>query len=173
MKRIFILLCLFISSIGFGQDSTFVVSQDTTVEFKDYKFKFKNNIQFELLGTGGLYSVNYERFLVNRNRFKTSVQLGISPMFRTSWNGLSIPISITELFSFKKHHLELGIGIAPNFVSHENHGNSWESLLNGRVGYRFQKPSGRFVFRAGYTPFLYFPDNKFIHWGGISIGYSF
>lgn len=38
------------------------------------------------------------------------------------------------------------------------------------AGYRFQRPQGGFVFRAGFTPF--FDQNEFLPFAGISFGYA-
>jgi len=59
----------------------------------------------------------------------------------------------------------------------------WSYGLTGRLGYRYQKPGGRFIWRIGFTPLLqrertrlyydpHAPFNVFTPWGGISVGYS-
>ena len=41
-------------------------------------------------------------------------------------------------------------------------------------GYRFQKPTGKLLFRIGFTPFMEYQNEIDIHpSGGIAIGYSF
>ena len=37
---------------------------------------YDKNVQFELFGHGGFYSVNYERFIINNTNLKTSVLIG-------------------------------------------------------------------------------------------------
>lgn len=163
MKRIFTLLFLI---------SILQSLHAQEVYRKSFSFNNKNSIQFELMGVGYVYSLNYERVILNGNRFKTNAQIGYSyfPYIRTL-----IPISLNELISFGKHHAEIGFGYtySPN----------GESFYLGRIGYRFQKPKGKWLFRIGYMPW----SNNFVSseqngkenkpewysWGGITLGYAF
>ena len=143
------------------------------------KFAHRNSVQFELFGHGLIYSANYERILINKPRFKTAVQAGVSYFlptvgFRPVW----IPVGINELVSFGKHHLEIGVGqvITPE-MGHDLQGNEklqWDFLLSGRLGYRYQKPDGRLIVRAGFTPFYEYQGGHGFHpSGGLAVGYSF
>lgn len=62
-------------------------------------------------------------------------------------------------------------------------GRFWTYGLSGRLGYRYQKPDGRFLWRIGFTPLLqrerpglYYdptaPFRIFTPWGGVSVGYA-
>lgn len=160
MKLIIILFfTLFVTSC-FGQDSTDV----------DNKFKYYNNVQIEILGSGAVYSVNYERTILNGNRFKTLAQIGISFWGNKSWKGFVIPIAVNELISFNRHHIEVGTGVSPNFVWRTDQSREWDYFLMGRIGYRYQNPKKKFIFRIGYTPII-LPE--FGHWGGVAFGYCF
>lgn len=181
MKSALILSFVVLSVTSFCQeekDSTTVEqnSQSTmeidTIEFQR-TFKFKNSIQLELLGSGSLYSLNYERILWNGKRWKTAVSAGLCYWMTPTWNGFVIPIGISEMFSLKNHHIVFGLGASPNFVSNIDYGNSFEVFLSGRVGYRFQKPSGRMMYGIHYTPILMPETRFFVNWGGITIGYAF
>jgi hypothetical protein len=145
-------------------------------------FENRNSLQFELFGHGFLYSFNYERFLFNGRRFKTAVQAGFSYYppstgLRTFW----IPVSLNQLLSFNQHHLELGLGqIFTNDYSLL--GSPIDMLGSFRLGYRYQPPGGRFLFRAGFTPAIeYMGALKYENWkmfeiyplGGLAVGYSF
>jgi len=53
-------------------------------------------------------------------------------------------------------------------------------LWSSRLGYKYQKPSGGFFLRAGFTPLIRIKtfsdlksDNKFIPAFGLGVGYSF
>lgn len=142
-------------------------------------FAHRNSVQFELFGHGLIYSANYELIVINQPRFKTAVQAGVSYFpptvgFRPVW----IPVGINELISFGRHHLEIGLGqvITPE-MGHDLHGNEklqWDFLLSGRLGYRYQKPDGRLIVRAGFTPFYEYQDPHGFHpSGGLAVGYSF
>jgi hypothetical protein len=49
----------------------------------------------------------------------------------------------------------------------------WSAFLTGRVGYRYQKPNGRFIFRIGFTPLYELDGNELHPSGGLSFGSSF
>jgi len=51
----------------------------------------------------------------------------------------------------------------------------WSGVITGRLGYRYQVPDGRFLFRAGFTPFLEYEGHnyEFHPSGGLTIVYSF
>jgi hypothetical protein len=143
-----------------------------------FEFQRKNNIQLELFGHGVFYSVNYERILINGEKFKTTGQAGFawyppSTDVREFW----IPVSVNELISFNRHHIEFGLGTA--FTNEEMQGltgentRHWSTFLTGRVGYRYQKPNSRFIFRIGFTPLYELDGNEFHPSGGLSLGYNF
>jgi len=75
------------------------------------KFQNKNSFQLDLGGHGLFYSINYERILLNANKFKTASQFGISyyPV-TTSIRDIWMPLGLNEILSFGKHHIEAGIG---------------------------------------------------------------
>ena len=144
------------------------------------KFHHRNSFQIELGGHGLFYSLNYERILVNGQNFKTNAQLGISyypPS--TGVRDVWMPIYINELYSFGNHHIEGGLGyvvIREAIRDTENNPEEWfwSGLFTGRIGYRFQKPDGRLILRAGFTPFMEHDiATEFHPSGGASIGYSF
>ncbi len=146
-------------------------------------FQNKNSFQLELMGPTVFYSLNYERILINGERFKTSAQLGISyypPS--TGMRDLWIPIGINEIISFGNHHLEVGLGYLPvreALRDSEMEAVEWEwsHMLNGRIGYRYQKPDGRLIIRADFTPVFeigYMSGGDGFHpLGGVSVGYCF
>ncbi len=141
-----------------------------STQISKWIFHQKNDFHLELLGAAGLYSINYERVIVNGNKLKTLASIGFSYMGTKSWRGFIIPISINQLLSFKEHHIELGIGGSPNFVISNDFGETWAQFIFTRIGYRYQKPKGKFIFRAGAIPIVY---PEFGIWGGISIEHSF
>ena len=143
-------------------------SQESNIA--DKSFAGKNSLQFEFLGNGFLYSLNYERILINREKFKTTAQVGYSMM---GMGRQMFPLALTELISFNKNHIELGIGYS--------YADYLESRLTGRIGYRYQKPGGRLVFRIAFMPWYeYYKDintnvveQRIRPWGGLAAGYNF
>ena len=146
----------------------------------DISFQDRNSFQFELGGHGLVYSVNYERILLNGQKFKTASQIGIayyppSTGMRDIW----LPVVLNELYSFGSHHIEGGIGyviIREATRDTENNPDEWfwSGVYTGRIGYRYQKPDGHLVIRAGFTPFMEMGTaHEFHPSGGVSVGYSF
>ena len=95
---------------------------------------------------------------------------------------LWLPLIINELLSFNKHHIELGLGYVFIYEASrdsENNPSNWEwnGAYTGRLGYRYQKPNGRLIIRAAFTPFLEgqapFLNYDFHPSGGMAIGYAF
>jgi len=167
-RLLFFLLAAFASS-AFAQSA----------KTQNNKLTRRNSVQLELFGHGMLYSLNYEYVLINRNRLKTTAQVGFSyypPS--TGYRPIWIPIGINELISFGKHHIEIGIGqVIITEMGHDIYGDArreWEGLFSGRVGYRYQKPNGRLIIRAGFTPLYEYLDGHAFHpSGGLAVGYSF
>jgi len=158
--------------------SLHVVSQNATM--RSNCFNKKNSVQLELFGHGLFYSINYERILLNEPKLKTSVQAGVAyyPP-KTGIIDLWLPVSINQLFSFNNHHIEVGLGhVLVNEANRQTDlgviSREWNGFSTARVGYRFQKPDGRFILRAGFTPFSNFPIGVEIYpSAGLTVGYSF
>ncbi len=171
-KSIFIVLLLvFLTIVGYCQKTDSLKKS----------FTYKNSVQIELGGHGLVYSLNYERVLLNGQRFKTTGQVGFAyyppgAHIIDIW----IPVEINEILSFNKHHIELGFGYVfmNEAIRRENNSvesREWEGLYSGRIGYRYQKPNGRFVLRVSFTPLFGSLDAPFeFHaLGGVALGYSF
>jgi hypothetical protein len=91
-----------------------------------------------------------------------------------------MPLVINEIFSFTKHHIELGAGyvlIREAFRDPENNATSWfwSRATTGRLGYRYQAPDGRIILRVGFTPFLEYEGHNYeFHPScGLAFGYNF
>lgn len=143
-------------------------------------FDFENNIQIELLGHGGFYSVNYERFLVFHSPLKTSVQIGTA-YYPESTDIINywLPLSVNQLFSLGSSHFEIGLGhifaidrieSSPGIEA----SNSVDKFMMGRIGYRLQPKDGRILLRVSYMPILDYTDaSKPFSWGALAVGYAF
>ncbi len=172
MKHIFIVLLFVILT-----NPTYCQKTDSLKT----KFTYKNSVQLELGGHGLIYSLNYERILLNGQRFKTTAQVGFA--YYPRWADIIdiwLPVEINEIISFNKHHIELGLGYV--FINESTRGvnntivsRQWEGLYSGRIGYRYQKPNGRFVLRVSFTPLFGSLDTPFAFHalGGVALGYSF
>lgn len=162
--KYFLFLLVFIHFSLFSQTDTLVPKKP------NLKFSYKNNIQLELFGSGILYSVNYERVLLNKNKHKTVSDVGISRVPMNHFDGICFPVSVNHLFSFQYHHVELGLGMTPYFAFGGNY-DGWGNFYSMRIGYRYQKPHRKFIFRAAVIPIVSYPGYGIF--AGISIGRGF
>jgi hypothetical protein len=144
--------------------------------------KAKNLVYLELLGNGGLYSINYERMLGN----DLSARLGFSYFSVGASTGdssakatlVTAPLMLNYLVGGKNHKFEVGAGATMIYVSASSSGAGMGSSAEGvgvagtgTVGYRYSPNDGGFVFRVGYTPF--FGKGGYQSWGGMSFGGTF
>jgi hypothetical protein len=138
-----------------------------TMYFRSSQVTYRKNT---LYGTAGLFimagalGLSYERLLVaHPDRFVTSTWLKAQGGLFSFWEGKGPfwTVSVQALSGKQNHHLELGAGFGAI------HYDQWQSLQLVPVmaaGYRYQKPNGGFLFRAG----LSVPELLFI-----SLGFSF
>ncbi len=139
-----------------------------------------SSVQLELLGNGFAYSVSYEHILINKSKFKTAAQIGVEYLPPNASVDFVLPVQVCQLYSFEKHHLELGIGYSFIFdLWNEEKNKQMSGIFTGRIGYRFQKPDGKFLMRIGFIPLRTHYRSiegeyyKIEAWGGISFGYAF
>ncbi len=157
----------------------------TTFGQQSDKFTLKNSVEFELFGQGGFYSLNYERTIFNREKFKTLAEAGIAGYPQsTGVIPLFVPVSINQLFSFHSNHLELGVGHVLINDRLPDGSNDYKFFGSFKIGYRYQKPDGKFLFKAALTPFVDYWDTvgntiyvnasvNVVPWGGLTLGYNF
>jgi len=155
MILLFLLLTLF-SNFSFGQ-----------VEFGKRK-----SIYFEIAGSGGLGSINYERHFAVKNNTEFTWRAGLSfaPIDKNNGTGIVFPLMISSLIGKTSHKLELGLGQG---VTITTKGHLF-MLTTAALGYRYQPIAKRWFYRVTYTPLIsYLVDFQIQQWAGISIGYSF
>lgn len=136
-----------------------------------------NTFFVELGGNAVVYSLNYERFFTP----KVAIRVGGMYLQADDDNGTQVgvglfPVMATYLLGQGNSHFETGagIGIATAGVSDTDIGEDWgDSAVYGTatLGYRYQKPEGGVIFRAGFTPL--YADGNLIPWVGLSVGYAF
>lgn len=158
-------------------------------------FEKKNAFYIEALGNARLVSANYERIFNQSTNMKTAIRLGYGfwrvAYDENTYTNSMLPLELNTLIGNSQHHLEVGAGTALNFETikpmyyygfGETRTVTYLSY-QGRIGYRYQKPTGGFLFRVAFTPF-YTRDysfaagkndyeNKFYPWVGLTGGYSF
>ena len=154
-----------------------VGAQSEGIEGANYA---RNAIYAEAIGISGWGSINYERKLFIKSNQQFQGRIGLSTLnlrdFTNKLNpDLIVPFALNWLYG-KNHNIEIGVGqTISNTVSANSTGDTERGFMlsaNFNIGYRYQKPTGGLIIRAGYTPIIEFYNN-FLHWGGVSIGYAF
>ena len=142
----------------------------------------KHHIYLETLGISGRgRTYNYEYQLFHKEKLKIQARAGVGTAkrkdFTDSFNpDLTIPFGVNAFYG-NVHHVEFGIGQVITSVIHadiETYEPTRVHDLHGNltIGYRYQKQEGGLLLRLSYTPLLEF-NEKWNHWAGFSIGYSF
>jgi len=153
-----------------------VYGQDTVAPARD------NAAYVELLGSGGLYSVNYERALTPSVRVRVGAAAWTAESF---WSDAktrlrTFPLMLHVVPGRGSHRLEAGIGVLPGYRDHDFGASGGFVSLIASVGYRYEPPQRRFIFRTGFTPFygfgepsIAYPDTGFLPSLGLSFGARF
>ena len=148
----------------------------------------RNAVYLELLGNGGLYSVNFERMLNDTLALRVGFATWNSPAL--FYDGTppdrftTVPVTVSYLLGSGERKLELGGGVTFGRETRDRSSihktSSSFSNLTGIIGYRSQPPGRGYLFRAGVTPFYSFeqgdeayPDSGFTLSAGVSFGYRF
>ncbi|HTF03234.1 MAG TPA: hypothetical protein VK826_04380 [Bacteroidia bacterium] len=133
----------------------------------------RSTVYVELLGSGALYSLNYDRLFLKKDAFGLSARVGLSYM--TQVHSFYIPVAINGLWGKRNHHLELSAGVTFILIQDENNilkTTGTEIAYVPAIGYRFQKNDGGFFFRLVVLKF--FPvEESVVIWGGLGLGYTF
>lgn len=132
----------------------------------------RNSIYFELAGSGGLGSINFEQSFYKKNFTELTWRAGLSfaPIDKNNGIGIVFPVMINALLGKSSHKLDLGIGQG---ITVTTKGSAF-LLTTAVIGYRFQPSSKPWFWRVGYTPLIsYLIDFQVQHWGGVSVGYTF
>ena len=138
----------------------------------------QNSVHLELLGNGLLYSLNYERALYKSLNARAGIGYYQVSEIGDGGDNVSlttVPVMINYLLGSKSSKIEVGIGACFVFASanfEEVASVSGSTTLGtATFAYRYQRPEGGIMFRAGVTPF--FGDIGFQLWFGIGFGYAF
>lgn len=145
-----------------------------------------NDIFFEALGSGLLYSLNYERII---DKWNIGLRAGASyftyavSSYNRSGNLtlVSFPVLASYYYGFwRGHHLQFGLGATLLYtgVATDSLGTSFDAERSGVgvaasavIGYRYMPRDGGVSFGIGFTPLV--RASKFLPWGGANVGYAF
>jgi len=131
----------------------------------------RKSIFFEVLGSGGLGSFNYEKEFCRKTSTEYAWRIGVSSMPIDKNNGIAIILPVMAAANIGKnaHKLELGLGQGITFTT------KGSFFIRGTavVGYRYQPDHKKWFYRISYTPLIsYIFDFQIQQWGGVSIGYT-
>ena len=136
-----------------------------------------NSLYIEIFGSGGLYSINYDRLFTENFGARIGFMYFAADwfIFFSDVEMFLIPTTLNYLVGTGKHKFELGAGPIFVFGSAGFFGSDPVSGSGvgwiGTIGYRYQQNDGGFMWRIGFTPALL--AGEFHPSGGISLGYSF
>ena len=136
----------------------------------------RNAYYLEVGGNALVYSINYDRVFTDRMSGRVGVMFFGAADEEGSAGVLAAPVMANYLFGEGSGRFEAGAGILLVSGGIENVEGYEDEDFSGTVGtatlgYRFQRPGGGFVFRAGLTPV--FNLNGVGPWFGLSFGYAF
>lgn len=115
-----------------------------------------NSLSFEFGGNALIYSINYDRVLIQSDHYKGTIRIGAGILpypFSLKENRvwLFVPIEYNNLFGSQNHFFELSLGTT--YSSSIQGANHW---ITARAGYRLQPFSAGFFLRTGLV-LLYIP----------------
>ncbi|GAB4261232.1 MAG: hypothetical protein Kow0079_17830 [Vicingaceae bacterium] len=185
-KSLFLFLSCCFSYTLFASNPIYKIKSDTSNVKKN-----ATNLYMEIVGQSFMYSLNYEKLLLQKNR-PHALRAGISYYQQLSFgheapiHSIFVPFAYSALFGKRYNYLEAGIGITYNNFFQVGEATITNVLGNLVFGYRRQAEKG-VLFRITYTPFIYIFSNDYNlnrsdfvfgivgHpiWFGLSIGYTF
>ena len=142
----------------------FITALSVNAQEKDRYFSF------ELAGSGGLGSVNFEKIALDRERVDLYMRYGLSfvPLDVNNGFGLVFPIMVHARIGNNNHYGDFGIGQAFTVTTK----GAFYLRMPTSFGYRFEPEGKRYYIRPAYTPIVSFLfDFQWEHWGGFTFGY--
>lgn len=142
--------------------------------------KARNTFYVEGLGSGGFYSINYERLVLALPNHAYGFRVG------TAYHGIgSVNLTLAlvgeamVLVGKGNHHGDFGMGISvlrSDYQEGYRPLRAWNTFAIPRLSYRYQRPTGGLMLRAGFTPAIQLGlsnQTNITPWAGGAIGYSF
>lgn len=132
------------------------------------------SVFLELLGNGGLYSINYEyNFYQDFNS-----RAGFSFYSGIAGTVVAFPIMLNHFKKDAKFSPEFGFGFLTGIgkgspLNSESSKSKLFVVLTATLGMRFISSDNEDLIRIGYTPFFSPEKNKYLNFGGLSFGIRF
>lgn len=130
------------------------------------------SVFFEIAGSGGLGSVNYEKTFLKKNISEFTWRVGLTavPIDNKKDIVISFPLMVNALIGKGSHKVEAGFGQGVTITTRKE----VFAIAIAALGYRYQNPNKKWFYRITYTPLIsYIVNFQIQQWGGISIGYTF
>lgn len=130
----------------------------------------KRAVFFEIGGSGGVGSLNFEKWFYEKKSTQLTWRAGLSlaPIDKNNGTGIVCPLMVNALIGQSAHKLELGIGQGLTLTTK----GQFFALTTAVLGYRYQPEAKKWFYRLSYTPLIsYLVDFQMQQWGGLSIGY--
>jgi hypothetical protein len=163
--QIFILCGLLYTTGIYGQE--FInLTQDTlqsekiagnAYEKSDTPLKIARNYLLFTFGFVEIINAGYERNIFWKRVAQTNIRISYGFINDLQGGAYEYAGTLVQLFGRRNSHLELNLGLAITQNVKDNMNPSNVSHLPiTYVGYRFEKPDGNFIFRAGFIyPIIY------------------
>ncbi len=152
----------------------------------------KNEMNVELLGSGVIYSVNYERLVYKIGNFELKGSLGFhfNPIIAKDvydYRSFAFLVEPKVVYSINRHSMEIGLGYSYIYL----YDNYYEeifgccsdlSLLIPRLGYRLYSKSQKNYWGISFTPLIgldlneagdEYDNGSFIPFAGLKYGWRF
>jgi len=132
----------------------------------------KDFFSFELAGSGGFASLNYERTFIDKDVFDLNWRVGFSyaPVDKNNGGALVFPVIVHGIIGKQSYKLDVGLG---QTFSITTKGRPF-LMMPAVVGCRYQPIDKNYYLRLAYTPIIsYLVDFQIQHWAGFTYGYHF
>jgi|GEM_PF-2987095 len=137
-------------------------------------------LSLELGGSGGVYSLNFERDFLQKEKHRFSWRGGGEIFPVDNRYQLVFPLLLNGYYGGGAHKLKyaFGQGVTIAFGKAYSFAPFSRTVLN--LGWRYEPPGKKLFFEANYTPLIsylmalryeYVGGWQYEHWGGFTIGY--
>ncbi len=129
-------------------------------------------IYLEVLGSGGLGSINYEWIFKEKGITRWALRPSISyaPVDVNNGSVFIFPLMVHAIIGKNGHYGDVGFGQSPSITTR----GSFFLRTPLSFGYRLEPEGKRLFYRVSYTPIVSnIFEFQWQHWGGASIGYRF
>jgi len=94
------------------------------------------------------YNVNYERYIIQRQKSHTNIRIGFGYWSNMTLGGNNFNVVLVQMFGKKSSHLELNLGAKYVFETAREKNIVLPDIF---VGYRYDKAESNFIFRTGIS----------------------